>query len=146
MATTDDNRIFVDTNVLLAATDTSRDCHAEAVAFLDRGFRGDWRLFVIPQILREYLVVATRPLEANGLGLSPSAACGNVRHFSGFLHVLPENADTAEQLLIEVGECKLKGKRIHDANLVAAMTCHGLRKLKTYNPTDFKAFPALELL
>jgi predicted nucleic acid-binding protein len=146
MAKTDDKRIFVDTNVLLAATDTSRDQHAEAIQFLDGALKGDQRLFVIAQIFREYLVVATRPLEANGLGLSSSDASDNVCRFQRFLEILPEDGKTTDHLLLLIREGHLKGKRIHDANLVASMVRHGLRKLKTYNPADFKSFSELDIL
>jgi predicted nucleic acid-binding protein len=146
MAMMDDNRVFVDTNVLLAATDTDRDRHAEAIAFLEGGLRGEWRLFATAQIFREYLVVATRPLSANGLGLSPEDACGNVLRFRNFLEILPEDRDTTDQLLARIRRQDLKGKRIHDANLAAAMACHGLRKLKTFNPGDFSSFPEIEIV
>lgn len=146
MVTTDDRRVFVDTNVLLAATTTDRDQHADALAFLECGFRGETRLFVTAQIFREYLVVATRPQDANGLGLSPEMSCENIRRFQTFLQILSEDSETTEQLLRFIREYGLKGKRIHDANLVAAMSCHGLRKLKTYNPDDFTVFPDVELV
>ncbi len=145
MGTMDDKRVFVDTNVLLAATDTDRGRHREAIQFLDNGFRGETRLFVTAQIFREYLVVATRPREANGLGLSPGDACENIRRFQSILQILAEDADTSQHLLTLIRVHDMKGKRIHDANLVSAMICHGLRKLKTFNPDDFKAFPEIEL-
>lgn len=44
--------VVVDTNVLLAATDLSRDHHGQAVAFLTTDER---YLAVTPQIMREYL-------------------------------------------------------------------------------------------
>jgi len=145
MTKTDDKRILVDTNVLLAATDTSRNQHAEAIQFLNGGLRGDQRLFAIPQIFREYLAVATRLTTANGLGLSPADAHENVRQFRSFLDLLPEDAETTDHLLLLVRKHDLQGKRIHDANLVASMVRHGLRKLKTFNAGDFALFSDLEL-
>lgn len=145
MTTTDDKRIFVDTNVLLAATDTTRDRHAEAISFLNGGLTGEQRIFATSQILREYLVVATRPIEVNGLALSPSDASDNVRRFQRFIQILPEDTETSTHLLTLIREHDLSGKRIHDANLVASMLRHGLRKLKTFNPVDFKVFADLEL-
>ncbi len=146
MAMTDDKRIFVDTNVLLAATDTDRERHVEAVEFLDSGLRGAVRLFVTTQIFREYLVVATRPQEVNGLGLSSTDACENIQRFRRFFQILGEDSDTTDQLLALIRAHGLSGKRIHDANLVAAMACHGLRKLKTYNPADFSTFSGVDVI
>lgn len=146
MAPTADNRVFVDTNVLLAATDRSRKDHPDALEFLEEGRRGGLRLFATAQIFREYLVVSTRPPEGNGLGLSPENAVENVRCFQKILQILPEDKETALRLLHLVDRHSLKEKRIHDANLLAGMSRHGLRKLKTYNPSDFQGFPDIELV
>lgn len=40
----------------------------------------------------------------------------------------------------------LKGKRIHDANLVAVMRTYGLSHLKTWNPKDFLPFVGLVMI
>ena len=37
-------------------------------------------------------------------------------------------------------EATVRGKRIHDANLVATMLAHGIRVLVTLNPADFAPF------
>ena len=61
--------LFVDTNVLLTATDESRPQHRDAGRlFGESGLHG-LHLAASGQILREYLVVATRPPDTNGLGL-----------------------------------------------------------------------------
>lgn len=146
MATTEDKRVLVDTNVLLAATDTSRERHSAARDFLDRGLAGEYRLFVVGQIFREYLVVATRPIRSNGFGLPVHDAISNLQRFQQFVQVLPEDAETVMQLVSLIREYDLKGKRIHDANLVASMTRHGLRKLKTFNSEDFKVFAEIDII
>lgn len=138
--TGDKQRCFVDTNVLLSATDSSRWCHHDALAFLDEGMTGKRSLYASNQVLREYLVVATRPLEGNGLGMSTAEAIDNVHHLRKCLTPLPEDAETSAILLRFITQFDLKGKRIHDANLVAIMYQHGLKCLKTYNPNDFRVF------
>lgn len=145
MATTEDNRVFVDTNVLLAATDRDREKHFDALSFLDEGLRGKYRLFVTGQIFREYLVVATRPTNSNGLNLPPEKAVANLFAFQKILQVLAEDEKSSLCLTTLVKDRKLKGKRIHDANVIACMTRHGLRQLKTYNPSDFAGFPDIQL-
>lgn len=143
---TDAERIFVDTNVLLAATDQSRDTHAEALKFLESALAGCYRLFVSGQIFREYLVVATRPAAVNGLGLTPGEACSNLRKFGQVVQVLEETRETLERLIELTENYALHGKRIHDANVVATMQAHGLAHLKTENPEDFKVFPQIHFL
>ncbi|TVP79243.1 MAG: PIN domain-containing protein [Puniceicoccaceae bacterium] len=142
----EDKRVFVDTNILLAATDTDREHHADAKSFLEGSFSGAWRAFACPQIFREYLVVATRPVKNNGLGLSPAEACGNVETFQKLVQTLSEGPSSQEKLAALILRHNLKGKRIHDANLVATMEAHGLRLLKTYNPQDFRPFAQISLL
>lgn len=136
----DDSRCFVDTNVLLAGTDTSRLHHDAAISFLEQGLSGQQRLFGSGQVFREYLVVATRPTKENGLGLSTTAALENLREFNRCIQILDENADVAARLSALVKNHKLKGKRIHDANIVATMQAHGLTRIRTDNPGDFKVF------
>lgn len=72
MATTAADRVFVDTNVLLAASDPSRPHHHQALHVFDRWPSEGVMLLASGQVLREYLVVATRPLQANGLGQADS--------------------------------------------------------------------------
>jgi predicted nucleic acid-binding protein len=146
MVMMDAERIFVDTNVLLAATDRSRQTHESSVEFLQEGVRGSYRLFTCGQVFREYLVVATRPLEENGMGLSPVKAWENIATFRKVIQVLDETHDSLVRLGKMVKDHQLKGKRIHDANLVAVMHTHGLVHLKTWNPKDFAPFSEVLLV
>ncbi|HEY5878396.1 MAG TPA: PIN domain-containing protein, partial [Nakamurella sp.] len=79
MATPAADRAVLDTNVLLAATDESTIEHADAVAALNYWPASGLVLYTSGQILREYLVVATRPTAVNGLGLPIADAVDNVR-------------------------------------------------------------------
>lgn len=143
MATTDVEISFVDTNILLAASDGDRLCHAEATELLQRAFSGQERLFACGQVFREYLVVATRPIENNGLGLRPKKATENIQSFRQCLQILDENDPSTQRLESLVIKHRLKGKRIHDANIVSIMIENGLRRIFTVNPNDFKAFPEI---
>lgn len=142
---TEDRRYFVDTNVLLAASDQSREKHVEAVKFLESGLSGERRLFTNGQVFREYLVVATRPLENNGFGLNPKDALMNIEAFGTCIQLIGEGQAVAQQLQRLVKKYNLKGKRIHDANLVATMRENGLKSLKTFNQDDFAIFEGIEL-
>ena len=79
--------VVVDTNVLLAATDRSRDHYDAATRFLNEDVR---RLAVSPQIVREYLAVTSRPVAGNGLGLSGKDAVANVEQLLEGMEVLIE--------------------------------------------------------
>jgi predicted nucleic acid-binding protein len=142
----DAKRIFVDTNVLLACSDGSRATHESSRVFLEKAVLGDYRLFACGQVFREYLVVATRPIIDNGFGLSPVEACENVQTFQTVIQILDETSSSLKELVSLVKQHKLKGKRIHDANLVAVMRVHGLNHIKTWNPKDFSPFSGLEMV
>lgn len=138
--TMDDETVLVDTNVLLTATAVKREQHRKALAVLDDWPRRGIRLCASGQVLREYLVAATRPAEQNGLGLSVADALANVKAFSGRLHFLDENEAVGRRLHALVEEVGSMGKQVHDANLVATALVHGVPRLLTENLDDFQRF------
>ena len=131
---------FIDTNVLLAATDTGRPEHsAAAKVFVDYPEDGV-HLAVSGQVVREYLAVATRPAEANGLGLDVAEVLENIEEIRGRTVFLDESRDTTDELIRLVAEHHVMGKRIHDAHIVATMRSHGVKYLITLNERDFSGF------
>lgn len=68
MAMTRGSTLLLDTNVLLSATDRSRNSHASCTELFELLPAAGVHPVTIGQVLREYLVVATRPVEVNGLG------------------------------------------------------------------------------
>jgi predicted nucleic acid-binding protein len=140
MTTTVAERAVLDTNVLLTATDSGRRDHARAVAALD-----DWPargtvLYTSGQILREYLAVATRPVDLNGLGLSQHDALENVRALGERMQHMEETKKVHDRLLAILDKVPCTGRQVHDANVVATMSVHGVRTLVTYNIDDFARF------
>ena len=96
------------------------------------------------QIIREYLVVATRTPNVNGLGMEPADALSNVNEFSERLLFFEENEVISNKLQHLIRKYRLVGTRIHDANVVATLLTHGLSKLITGNPVDFSVFSEVE--
>ena len=133
------DRVMIDTNVLLAATDESRTEHRRRLTILN-----DWpdatTLCTSGQILREYLAVATRPADRNGLGLDLSEALGNVRAIRERTTLLAEDDKVAERLLGLLADVEAGGKQVHDANVVATMLVHGIAVIVTMNLDDFARF------
>ncbi|GED99638.1 hypothetical protein nbrc107696_00850 [Gordonia spumicola] len=132
--------VVVDTNVLVAATDRSRQSHDSSLAFLNTDTR---RLAVTPQIVREYLAVATRPAEVNGFGLSPRRAVENVNQFLLEMEVLSEGTASTTLLAELVVTHGAGGKQIHDANVVAVALAHGADTVVTANIRHFARFSDL---
>lgn len=136
----DDSSVLLDTNVLLEATTPVRELHQAALAVLNEWPNRGLELYVSGQVLREYLAVATRSSEHNGLGLSVAHALANVAAFVERCRFLVEDRDVHESLrqLLEDVECS--GKQIHDANLVATCLANGVKGLVTANVADFERF------
>jgi predicted nucleic acid-binding protein len=133
-------RAMLDTNVLLAATDESRAQHDQAL-----GVVNDWpgrgtTLYTSGQVMREYLAVATRPAEKNGLGMTLADALANVRAFRARTSLLAEDGKVADRLLTLLDDVACDGKQIHDANVVATMMVHGIDTIVTINLVDFARF------
>ncbi len=146
MVMTDDKRRFVDTNILITASDADRERHIDCRNLIESALAGQIGLFASGQIFREYLVVATRPIKNNGLAMQTRRALENVQAFKQCIKVLDENSRVSDRLTTLIQRYKLRGKRIHDANVAATMLEHGLKRLVTLNPGDFAVIKEIEVM
>ena len=146
MAMTAGERLFCDTNVLLSAVDRKRALHRQALHVLNALPNQGAELCVSGQVLREFLVVCTRPIEVNGLGLSPRVAVGNADAIVDRCTILDENREVAARLRQLARTAACAGKQIHDANIVATMQAHGVTRLLTGNVADFGRYSGLDIV
>ena len=137
---------LVDTNVLLCATDRSRHRHSEARDLFRTSRAGGYTLALSGQIVREYLVVATRPAEVNGLGMNCADALHNISRIATRAIYCEETEAVSARLRALIGIYSLSGKRIHDANVVATMAEHDIGWLITENKPDFEVFREIQTL
>lgn len=142
MATTAGERIFVDTNVLVYATQATAPWHADARRALT-----DWRsrgaeLWISRQVLREYLSTLSRPQTISAPMPMP-VLVQDIRQFESLFIVAEDGPIVTAQLLDLLTAISCAGKQIHDANIVATMLTHGVNKLLTHNERDFSRFAAL---
>jgi hypothetical protein len=95
-------------------------------------------LCITPQNLIEFWVVATRPIEVNGLGLSANQGLNELKQIKNTFMVLlgTENIFPIWEGLIR--RYQVIGKPAHDARLVAAMIAHGLTHVLTFNISVLK--------
>jgi len=127
---------MVDTNVLVYSTVTDNPWHEQARQWLMSLHSQGTVLCVSPQILREYLVVLTRGqmFEAQ---FTVEQVVATLEAMLPWLRVLDETEATWVALRDVVRRYQVRGKRIHDANIVATMLSHGISRLATYNRQDF---------
>ena len=141
MATMAAEPVFVDTNVLVYAHVAEAPWHQEAQeAIADREAAGA-PLWISRQVLREYLVSLTRPQQ---FPIPPELATvvAQVQQFQQRFHVANEGPEVTTRLLALLLEVPTRGRRIHDANIVATMLVYGVRRLLTNNTDDFVRFAA----
>jgi predicted nucleic acid-binding protein len=138
--------LFLDTNILVAATDVSRPLHAVARKLIARGRSAGLPGATSGQVIREYIVVATRPPSANGLGLSSADALRNIAAMTGRLEFCDESEAVSVRLRALVAAGNLTGVAVHDANIAATAAVHGISHIATENPEDFAGYPELGIV
>src|SRR6266404_111139 len=139
-------KVLVDTNILGRMAEPGHPHYQpalDATSILKR--RGDVPC-VVPQVLYEFWVTATRPKAANGLGLSVPEAAAELARIKVLFTFLSESAAIYSEWERLVILHQVTGKPAHDARLAAAMAVHGLTHLLTFNTTDFARFPGLTVL
>ncbi len=138
-------KILVDANVLLRLAQASNPQHSEAYSVLMLLEESGFELCLVPQILYEYWVVATRPITVNGLGLVPSEVDRLLLDLLDDYSLLKDERGVFTRWHELVVTHSVKGKTAHDARIAAAMFRHGLTNLLTFNKPDFERFTGIEV-
>lgn len=134
--------VLVDTNILLRVAQIGHPDRLVAKQALLTLSEAGIALHLVPQVIYEFWVVATRPTTANGFGMDVPSAERSVHELllEDFNLLLDERGIYRHwQSLVTAFD--VKGKKAHDARLVAAMRRHGVEFLLTFNQPDFSRFP-----
>lgn len=134
----------VDTNVLVYSTVSDNPWHQQARQWLSTMQSAGVCLCVTTQILREYLVILTRGAVFE-ISFGVDQVLAQLEAFLPSFAVLDEPAEAADLLRGPVRQHQIRGKRIHDANIVAVMLAHRVHRLATYNRADFHQFDEIAL-
>ena len=129
---------FIDTNVLVYSTAVTAPFRDQARDALAR-FAIREPLFISRQILREYIAVMTRE-QPWGSPLALVEATEDATRFIRRFAVLEDSPEVWARLVELSRYCRFAGRQVHDANVVATMLAHGVRRLLTYNAGDFRRF------
>jgi predicted nucleic acid-binding protein len=135
-------RVFIDTNVLVYANQELAAFHLQARTRLAALADAGEELWISRQVLREYLAVVTRP-HSRGAPLPASVAAERVRRFATVFQVAEDGSPVLDRLLDLLATYLTGGRQVYDANIVATMLCHDLRRLITFNTSDFHRFSSL---
>lgn len=136
-------KYLLDTNIVLRFSNPSDEKHGlvtETVATLL--MQGN-ECYLTAQVLIELWVVATRPIEVNGLGWSIEQTGEVIDQLIGQFPLVEEGPQILRAWLALVTESKIKGKRTHDARIAAVMAVADISHILTLNPTDFAGIPGI---
>ncbi len=137
---------LLDTNLLLRFCDTNSPAHAPALRAVQRLFERNEPMHLTAQNFTEFWSVATRSLEFNGFGWTPEMTRHQIGQFQSQFLFLPDSSEIFPRWLHLVSSLAIKGRKVHDARLVAVMEIHRVTHLLTFNTGDFKIFPNLLLV
>jgi predicted nucleic acid-binding protein len=138
--------VLLDTNILGRMVEVGHPQHQAALDSSDAlGKRGDVPS-IVPQVLYELWVVATRPITANGFGLTPTQAAAEMARLQALFPLLPDTPAIFPEWQRLVLAHQVSGKNAHDARLVAAMTTHGVTHILTFNTGDFARYAGITAL
>ncbi|MBM4045058.1 MAG: PIN domain-containing protein [Planctomycetes bacterium] len=134
---------LVDTNILLRLLqrqDPKHETVRTALRVLRQRGEG---LYYASQNLVEFWCVCTRPVSANGFGLSIPETDRRARLIERLLTLLPDTPAIHTEWRSLVVTLGVSGVQVHDARLVAAMRVHGLSDVLTLNPSHFARYPGI---
>jgi predicted nucleic acid-binding protein len=129
------SKIFLDTNILVYATNDASVFHQQAQAALRR-VAGE-TLFVSAQVLREYANVMT-----THSALTRPVVARNIARFRAMtvLYDTPESLERWEQLREQF---TVSGRNVYDCNIAATMLTNNVPHILTHNVQDFTRYKSL---
>jgi predicted nucleic acid-binding protein len=142
MTTKGVSSLFIDTNILIYSVNTVSPWHHLALNALQTARSSGSELVISPQILREYLAVATRPMPS-GSGVPMATALSDFRLFQAQFRVVQDNQAVLSALDTLLQNFVVGGKQVFDTNIVATMQAYGISHLLTHNTADFTRFATL---
>lgn len=137
--------LLLDANVLLRIAQQRSREHLTAKSAVLALAKASIGLCVVPQVIYEFWVVATRPLEVNGLGMDVVTAEKSIQGIMEEFRLLKDERGVFGHWQSLVVEFAVKGKTAHDARIVAAMQRHGVRHLMTFNKADFTRYSGIHV-
>ena len=138
--------MLVDTSLLVRTMQPHHELSVVAKRAIDKFRLQNRSLYLVPQNLVEFWVVATRPVGQNGLGLSIPEAASELMRLKSMFPLVPDAPAIYEVWENLVIQYQVSGKPAHDARLVAAMQVHGITAILTFDRTGFSRYAGIEVV
>lgn len=95
------------------------------------------------QVLYELYVVATKPADKNGLGLSSAAVLKKLKEITDTYTFLNDPDNLFFEWHSMMSEFAITGKSAHDARLVAFMRIHNIEHIYSINAKHFMRYSGI---
>jgi predicted nucleic acid-binding protein len=135
--------ILIDTNVLLRMVQEEHPHSPLANQAVEGCGAGGFQAVIVPQVVYEFWVVATRPLANNGLGYSAQQARASTDGMLKAFTLIRDERTIFEHWRVLLDQYEVLGKMAHDARLVAAMKRHRMQHILTFNSSDFARYDGI---
>jgi predicted nucleic acid-binding protein len=138
---------LVDTNVLVYALFPDAPQHVAARALLDRALEVGAGLCVSLTIVSEFISIVTDSRRVTS-PRSPDDAAQTVEKILALpgMTVIPIPPDVIERVLVLVRAYRVTGASLFDFQIIATMLGNGLRRVYTYNRSDFEKVHEIDVL
>lgn len=137
---------LLDSNILLRLVEPDHPMHQSALDACSILLGAGESVHIIPQNISEFWNVCTRPVAQNGLGFSSEQTEAEVSRLESLFGLMLDQPGIYREwkgLVIQHG---VKGVRVHDARIVAAMKVHGISDLITFDDRDFKRYQDIKVM
>ncbi|MDB5387185.1 MAG: hypothetical protein JWM11_2831 [Planctomycetaceae bacterium] len=138
-------KLLLDTNILLRMAQTASPDHFTSKSAVLKLAQAQVVLCVVPQVIYEFWVVATRPITANGLGMDVLTAERSILGIIQNYFFLKDERGIFDNWRSRVVLNSVYGKPAHDARLIAAMARHNLSNILTFNTSDFARYSGIQV-
>ena len=137
---------LLDTNIFLRMSTLADPQNPTIVHVLRSLSASHHRLCFTSQILGEFWNVSTRPQTQNGFGLTVTQTSRLAAVIERDFELLPDTLALHTRWRSLLEEHQIKGVKVHDARLAAAMYVNGISNLLTFNLRDFERFTGLKAI
>lgn len=138
------DKLFLDTNILVYLANEDSPYHPGVLKMFG-DLKESYDCWISRQVLREYAVIVSRP-DFMEKPLDVKSLIEDLTEWETIFSVADEVAKVTDNLKKLLSAYEIRGKRIHDANIVATMMSYGIFDLLTMDVDDFKSFKEIRLM
>ena len=131
--------LFIDTNILIYSIVRKMPLHQLSRSTLEKLLTKKISLWISTQVVQESLAVLTRPNQFAQI-ITSADATEAIQELLPNFQLAETTSAVTTRLLEIISIYDVKGKQVHDANIVATMQIYGLSNLLTANPNDFQRY------